>query len=92
MRFKASWFALLFVLVGANAQVVQDGCPKGDYACLDVMNSSQCIEQIILEHLSPVTKEGLIRCVEFEGMSSNLPGAAKVSLKTWKRFLLQIQF
>ncbi|KAK0719489.1 hypothetical protein B0H67DRAFT_486577 [Lasiosphaeris hirsuta] len=43
------------------------------------MNSSQCIEQIILEHLSPLSKEALIKCVEHEGTASNLPGASKVS-------------
>jgi len=84
MRSGINLFTLYIILIGtkaANAQSVQDGCPKGDYACLDVINSSQCIEQLILEHLRPVTKDALVSCVEFEGMSSNLPGATKVSNK-----------
>lgn len=82
MRFEINWLVLCAMVLGVNAQSVQDGCPKGEYACLDVINSSQCIEQLILEHLAPVTKDALVKCVEFEGMSSNLPGATKVSLKT----------
>ncbi|KAH6680631.1 hypothetical protein B0J14DRAFT_557974 [Halenospora varia] len=69
---------LSFTTVPAFAQTVVDTCPKGDYACLDVINSSQCIEQIIIEKLHNVTKEALVKCVEFEGMSANITGAAKV--------------
>lgn len=80
MRLKVSLLALCFALVGVNTQTVQDKCPKNDYACLDVINSSQCLEQLVIEHLSPVTKESMVKCVEYEGTATNMPGASKVSL------------
>ncbi|KXX82739.1 hypothetical protein MMYC01_200872 [Madurella mycetomatis] len=64
--------------VSVSAQEVQDGCPKDELACHDIMNSSQCIEQLVLEGLSPLTEEAMLKCVEHEGTASNLPGAAKV--------------
>ena len=57
----------------------QDGCPKDEIACLDVMNSSQCIEQLIIEKQAPVTKEAMVKCIETEGSASPLPGSARVS-------------
>ncbi|KAK4108831.1 hypothetical protein N656DRAFT_832064 [Canariomyces notabilis] len=66
----------LFATYG-QAQSLQDGCPKDELTCHDIMNASQCIEQIIVEGLSPVTREGLVKCVEHEGTASNLPGAVK---------------
>lgn len=80
MRFGFELFALYFALVGANAEAVQDACPKTEYACLDVINSSQCIEQLILEKQAPVTREAMIKCVEYEGTVTTIPGATKVSL------------
>lgn len=75
MRLPLTLLALLLPpLIGA----LEDKCPKGDYACIDIMNSSQCIEQLIIEKLAPATKEALIKCVEYEGVASTLPGAAKV--------------
>ncbi|KAK3360348.1 hypothetical protein B0T25DRAFT_565250 [Lasiosphaeria hispida] len=71
-----SWLCL--GLTGVSAQGVQDACPKNEIACHDVMNSSQCIEQIILERLSPLSKAALVKCVEHEGTASNLPGASKL--------------
>jgi hypothetical protein len=56
----------------------QDPCPKDDYACLDIINSSQCLEQVIIEKLSPLTKENMIKCVDTEGVASSLHGAQKV--------------
>jgi hypothetical protein len=81
MRFRINLLALCFALVGVNAQKDQDKCPKNEYACLDVINSSQCIEQLVLEQLAPLTKAAMIKCVENEGPASNLPGATKVSLR-----------
>ncbi|KAF2261787.1 hypothetical protein CC78DRAFT_469461 [Lojkania enalia] len=49
------------------------------------MNSSQCIEQLIIEKLAPATKEALVQCVEYEGTATNLPGATKVSLTMKKK-------
>ncbi|CAG8978559.1 hypothetical protein HYALB_00012433 [Hymenoscyphus albidus] len=57
---------------------LSDGCPKNEVACLDVMNSSQCIEQLILEGSAPVTKEALVKCVVNEGSASDLPGETKL--------------
>jgi hypothetical protein len=75
MRLPLTLLALLLQLISA----LEDKCPKGDYACIDIMNSSQCIEQLIIEKLAPATKEALIKCVEYEGVASTLPGASKVS-------------
>lgn len=79
MRFGIHQIALYCAFVGINAQAVQDKCPKGDYDCLDVINSSQCLEQLVIEHLSPVTKEAMVKCVEYNGTATNTPGATKVS-------------
>lgn len=79
MRFGIDLLALCFALTGVNAQV-KDGCPKNEIACLDIINSSQCIEQLIFDHATNITKDGLIQCVVTPGISSSdLPGATKVS-------------
>jgi hypothetical protein len=65
-------------MLTAASESVEDKCPKDEYACHDVMNSSQCIEQLIIEKLAPATKENLIKCVEYEGTVTDLPGATKV--------------
>ncbi len=78
MHLRIGLLALCFALARVNAQD-QDKCPKRDYACLDVINSSQCIEQLVLDHHDKVTKSAMVKCVESEGSASNLPGAAKVS-------------
>lgn len=77
MLFSANLLALCWALVGA-ALAVEDKCPKTEVACIDVMNSSQCIEQIVLEHFQPLTAAALVKCVEYEGTASSLPGATKV--------------
>ena len=78
---------LFFVLSSANAQI-KDGCPKDQVACLDIINSSQCIEQVIIEHQQNVTRENLINCIDIPGVSSsNLPGATKVSKSRMKQDL-----
>lgn len=74
MRVCFSAFFLYFYR--AIAQI--NGCPSTDLACHDIMNSSQCIEQLVLESSGPVTKEAMVKCVEHEGTASNLPGAVKV--------------
>jgi hypothetical protein len=75
-------FASLLLSFAARTVIAQnqtlDGCPKDDYACIDVINSSQCIEQLVIEKLAPATKEALVKCVEYEGTATNMPGAAKV--------------
>lgn len=71
-------FALALFLIISNAQTIQDGCPKEDIACLDVINSSQCLEELIIEHDAPITKDAMIKCVDTEGASSNMTGSAKV--------------
>lgn len=77
---KFKFFVLGLALSGVGAQKV-DECPKDEYACHDIMNSSQCIEQLIIEKLAPATREALIKCVEYEGTVTNLPGATKVSIR-----------
>lgn len=75
-------FALAVGVVGVRAQV-KDGCPKGVIACLDIINSSQCIEQIVIEHQQNVTRDNMINCVVSPGVSSSdLPGAQKVRDRT----------
>ncbi|KAK3990818.1 hypothetical protein QBC44DRAFT_368794 [Cladorrhinum sp. PSN332] len=69
----------LTVVVGARPQdSQQDGCPNTELACHDIMNSSQCIANVVDNRVAN-PKEALIKCVEHEGTASNLPGAAKVS-------------
>jgi hypothetical protein len=75
MRIHQKLLVSLFVAT-VNSQA--DKCPKDEYACLDVMNSSQCIEQLIIEKLAPATREALVKCVEYEGTVTDLPGATKV--------------
>lgn len=75
----------LFLLIIAGTITAQnqtrDGCPKDEYACIDVMNASQCIEQLVIEKLSPATKEALAKCVEYEGTVTEISGASKVTLE-----------
>jgi hypothetical protein len=79
MIFTTFAIALLFAARTAIAQnQTRDGCPKDNYACIDVINSSQCIEQLVIEKLAPATKEALAKCVEYEGTATSMPGAAKV--------------
>ncbi|KAF2649880.1 hypothetical protein K491DRAFT_683468 [Lophiostoma macrostomum CBS 122681] len=56
---------------------VKDGCPKDEYACLDVINSSQCLGQLI-EDTSKVSADSLVKCVVYNGTASSLPGGTKV--------------
>ncbi|KAF1993054.1 hypothetical protein P154DRAFT_105314 [Amniculicola lignicola CBS 123094] len=76
MRFKIALLIAYFALTTTASQA-PDECPKDEFACIDVMNSSQCIEQLVIEKLSPATRENLIKCVEYEGTATNLPGATK---------------
>jgi hypothetical protein len=65
---------------------VKDGCPKNEIACLDIINSSQCIEQLIFDHPSNITKDGLIQCVVTPGVSSSdLPGGTKVRMERHRK-------
>lgn len=79
-KMRTDWILLVFINAIMKAERVRanDGCPKDEYACHDVIDSSLCIEQLIIERRAPVTKEALIKCVEYEGAFSDLPGASKV--------------
>lgn len=79
MYLKINFLSLFVAFLGVRA--LEDGCPKGEVACLDVMNSSQCIEQLILENSAPVTNDALVKCVVNEGSASELPGETKVDFQ-----------
>lgn len=65
---------------GTNAQGSKpEGCPTTELACHDIMNSSQCIANVV-DNQKTLTKAALVACVEHEGTASSLPGAAKASL------------
>ena len=80
MRVKFNILAVLLLNIRyAIAQV--NGCPTSDLACHDIMNSSQCIAQLITDgSKTAITKEAMVKCVEYEGTASSLPGAVKVRL------------
>ncbi len=82
MRFKWMLGSIFFLLTAITAQETEaeERCPQTDLACHDIMNSSQCIANVVIEARTPPTKEAFIKCVEHEGTASNLPGAQKVSL------------
>lgn len=65
-----------------RAQSEANPCPGTDLACHDIMDSSQCIAQLVLQSNQPPTNEAMIKCVEHEGAASSLPGAAKASSVT----------
>ncbi|KAK3903711.1 hypothetical protein C8A05DRAFT_14330 [Staphylotrichum tortipilum] len=77
MRSKFNSLVVFFLSLRYAAAQIND-CNTTDLACHDIMNSSQCIEQLILEKSAPITKEALVKCVEHEGTASSLPGAVKV--------------
>jgi len=79
MRLNFQILSLCFALLGVSAEEVVDGCPKNEYACQDIINSSQCIANAVNEARTPETKDKLIKCVEYEGTVTNIPGASKVS-------------
>lgn len=82
MRLKSIIISISFTAITVNTQnQTRDGCPKDEYACLDVINSSQCLEQLVIEKLAPATKEALSKCVEYKGTVTKIPGAAKVRSK-----------
>ncbi|PVH69463.1 hypothetical protein DL98DRAFT_598634 [Cadophora sp. DSE1049] len=80
MKFLAS---ILFLALAslptilAQGQQFKDGCPKGSLECMDVINSSQCIEQLIIEKRGTLSKEALEKCVVYEGASSSETGSVK---------------
>jgi len=78
MRFNLDLLVFCVALLGVNAQEV-DGCPKLNIACLDIINSSQCIEGLILGK-TPPTKADMEKCLDYEGASSKLPPAQRVRL------------
>lgn len=84
MRF-INLLALYIALVGMNVQAEEDKCPKKEYACFDVINSSLCLSQTAARG----TKEEMAKCVELVGGASNLTGAAKVSLRSVKSTALK---
>ncbi len=78
MQFDPRFPAVL--LLNVRYVIAQaNGCPTTDLACHDIMNSSQCIEQLILDgSKTTITKEAMVKCVEYEGTASTLPGSVKV--------------
>ena len=79
MIFTTVALSILFAAGSVTAQnQTRDGCPKDEYACIDIINSSQCISQLVIQQLSPVTKEALVKCIEYEGTVTTMPGASKV--------------
>lgn len=75
MHILSTLMGFLFI-IAATAE--QDLCPKNEYACLDVINSSQCLAQVVIQKLSPLTKENMIKCIEYAGVASSRPPAQKV--------------
>jgi hypothetical protein len=71
-------FGLLGVVNSIPTAVAEDLCPKNEYACFDVINSSLCLSQQATPG-SGGTNETMAKCVEFDGAASNLSGAEKVS-------------
>jgi len=67
---------LFLAKLTVNAQTV-DGCPKNEHACLDVINSSYCLQ---LNAGAEATAEVLAQCVSYDGAASSLPGATKVRM------------
>lgn len=74
MRLDTKIFALGLLMGLVYAQEV-DKCPKNEYACLDVINSSLCLSQ----NAPQGSGEAMAKCVEYENSASNLTGAVKVS-------------
>jgi hypothetical protein len=84
MHFRIGVLTLSFAILGSvNAfptAVEEDLCPKTEYACFDVINSSLCLSQQATPG-SGGTNETLAKCVEFDGAASNLSGGGKVSYR-----------
>jgi len=80
---------LLYVPVCLTASLVKaqalDGCPKNEHACLDVINSSYCLQSNVA---AAAAAEVLAQCVSYDGAASSLPGSVKVSLTV--RYSLRI--
>lgn len=70
--------ASLGSLVTLAVAAVQDACPKDEYACLDIINSSQCLAQVAIQKTPPLTRENMIKCIDYEGVASTLSPAQKV--------------
>lgn len=74
------------MLVGLGAaQEPVEKCSAKDLACHDLMNSSQCIAQVV-DNKSRSMKEALVKCVMHEGTASPLSGEAKVCLNAMTGF------
>jgi hypothetical protein len=82
MHFQFGVLSFCFSFLGAvhafPTAVEEDLCPKTEYACFDVINSSLCLSQQATPGAGG-TNETLAKCVEFDGAASNLSGGAKVS-------------
>jgi hypothetical protein len=81
MRLNIQLLALCLAALGVNSQQVKDGCPKDEYACLDVINSSQCLGQLVEQNSNKVNADSLAKCVVYDGTVTSLPGGTKVSNK-----------
>ncbi|KAF1975939.1 hypothetical protein BU23DRAFT_551952 [Bimuria novae-zelandiae CBS 107.79] len=69
--------AIISFLLTLTLAASQDLCPKNEYACLDIINSSQCLAPLVLQKTSPLTNENMIKCINYEGVVSNLAPAEK---------------
>jgi hypothetical protein len=78
MKWVLDVLIFCFAIIGVGAHPFKDDCPKDELACQDVINSSQCIAQIVIDHMKPLSKENLIKCLESDEPASDLPGATKV--------------
>jgi len=77
MRLKIK-LTIIPLLTLTTAQTLPDACPKSSYDCLDVINSSQCLSLLIFQKALPLTKENMVKCVEFYDSATNSTGGDKV--------------
>ena len=75
MHLTLPFIATLFTFVIAADK---DLCPKDEYACLDIINSSQCLAQLVIQKTAPLSRENMIKCIDYEGVASALSPAEKV--------------
>jgi len=89
MRAGFELLALVLAVAGVAAEEPHSKCDTKDFACHDVMNSSQCLAQLIYDKNAKTTREALIKCVDTEGSASSLPGATRVSREHPKALLTE---
>jgi hypothetical protein len=75
MHCKTYLLVLCLALVGVQAE---EKCPTTEYACHDVIDSSRCLMETLLNP-GGGNATTIAQCVEYAGSMSDLPGATKVS-------------